>query len=400
MDAAMALVAVSDNGLRDMVSSALADADANYDLVPSSVNSAEALLGYNPVVLVADARFLSSLPEPDRAILRHVGVEIVLAFLGGSGQKLPLELGVGVSDFLELPSSPGVVRDRIRRAHEIYRLRGHLTDAPREPRDTKVISERLRAVPRPGTGKQGNPLSGRTGDLERLKSNLITIISHEFKTPLHLASGYVELLEDGSLGSTTEDQTKAIQTIKKQLSRLSDKLSDIERIAHLEMGLSAELRDPVDLRLLLENEVAGFDEGLRRKSLSVDLKVDRNLPPVMGSQDFLSDVFRRLIDNAIHYNKANGKITIESRLDREQGRNSIVTSVSDTGKGIPPAMLPHIFDRFGEFRDIEHHSSRRSGLGLGLAIVRHLVEIHDGTISVESTPGEGSTFIVRLPAGD
>src|SRR5690606_9247865 len=122
---------------------------------------------------------------------------------------------------------------------------------------------------------------GRSGDLERLKSNLITIISHEFKTPLHLASGYVELLEDGSLGELTEDQVKAVQTVKKQLARLSDKLSDIERIAHLEMGLSAELRDPVDVRLLLENEVEGFEEGLRRKSISVDMKADRNLPPVM-----------------------------------------------------------------------------------------------------------------------
>jgi signal transduction histidine kinase len=397
----MALVAVVNAELRELVSSALASADAEYDLVPTTVRSAESLLGYNLGVLIADADFLVGLAESDRSILRHVGVEILLAFRSGNCQKLPLELGVGISDFIELPSPVNVVRDRVKRALEIYRLRGHLTDAPRAPGEAKAISERLRKVPS-SSGPQSDPnpeRSRRGGDLERLKSNLITIISHEFKTPLHLAAGYIELMEDGSLGTLTEDQSKAVQTVKKQLARLSEKLSDIERIAHLEMGLSAELRDPVDLRLLLENEITGFEEGLRRKSITVELKTDRHLPNVMGSQDFLADVFRRLIDNAIHYNRPNGTITIEAHVERKDSEALVVTRVVDTGSGIPPAMLPHIFDRFGEFRDIEHHSSRRSGLGLGLAIVRHLVEIHDGTIAVESKVGEGSAFIVRLPAG-
>jgi signal transduction histidine kinase len=397
----LTLLVFNDAAIQSEVVAALASLDVDYDICPRRSRDADSLLAYNPAVVICDGDALAQMPEDDRALLRQVGVEVMLAYRPTSSQKLPGDLGQDVSDFLELPPEPRSLGQRITRAREIHRLRSTVTSTP-SPQKVRQTSERLRAVSsRQAAAASAAPEKkpSRKSDLERLKSNLITIISHEFKTPLHLAAGYAGLLADGSLGTLNEPQDKAVQTVKRQLERLSDKLSDIERIAQLEMGLAIELREPVDVVQLLKNEIRGFEEGMRRKNLAVDLKIDAHLPSVPGSQDFLSDVFRRLIDNAIHYTESGGRITVSARLVRNgTGKPVIEASVSDTGRGIPAAMLPHLFDRFGEFRDIEHHSSRRSGLGLGLAIVRHLVEVHDGNISVASEPGRGSTFTVTLPA--
>lgn len=397
----LTLLVFNDAATQTMVVGALASLDVDYDICPRRARDADSLLAYNPAVVICDGDALAQLPEEDRALLRQVGVEVMLAYRPTSDQKLPGDLGQDVSDFLELPPDPRSLGQRIARAREIHRLRSTVTSTP-SAQKVRQTSERLRAVSARQTATPEpakTPGASRRSDLERLKSNLITIISHEFKTPLHLASGYAGLLADASLGPLNDPQNKAVQTVKRQLERLSDKLSDIERIAQLEMGLAIELREPVDVAELLKSEVRGFEEGIRRKNLTAELKIDAHLPSVPGSQDFLSDVFRRLIDNAIHYTESGGRILISARMVRNgAGKPVIEASVADTGRGIPAAMLPHIFDRFGEFRDIEHHSSRRSGLGLGLAIVRHLVEVHDGSIAVTSEPGKGSTFTVSLPA--
>jgi len=404
MQQPLTLLVINDAAIQSEVVSALANTDGDYDICPRTSRDADAILMYGPAVVICDVGALGQIPEDERALLRQVGVEVMLAFRPTSTQKLPGDIGQDVSDFLELPADPRLLGQRIARARDIFRLRSTVTTTP-TPAAARQTSERRRAVGSKDTvavaTAPAKAKPSRQADLERLKSNLITIISHEFKTPLHLAAGYAGLLHDGSLGELNESQAKAVGTVKRQLERLSEKLSDIERIAQLEMGLAIELREPVDLAQLLKSEIRGFDEGMRRKGLTVDLRIDPHLPSVPGSQDFLSDVFRRLIDNAIHYTEAPGKVTVSAKLTRDaSGKPAVVASVSDTGRGIPAAMLPHIFDRFGEFRDIEHHSSRRSGLGLGLAIVRHLVEVHDGTISVSSEPGQGSTFSVTLPAGD
>ncbi|MCA8939303.1 MAG: hypothetical protein KDB07_05835 [Planctomycetes bacterium] len=384
------LLAVQDKALANEIESALAEAPIeSFGRLSEPPLNAEDLLRYGPKAVILDVISFSALGLDEQHTLRQCGIEILVPYDEEALEKIPQEEIKAITDFISLPIDAKALGEQAHRAEGIFNLRL-----------SKKGSGRMRKVAgeKPDTEKRTRKLTRRLSDLERLKSNLITVISHEFKTPLHLAAGYINLLEDESIGELNEEQRAAVDTIKRQLTRLADKLSDIERIAHLEMGLPEDLTEKVDLSMLLKREIEGFSKGLARKKIELRTVFEPNTPVVLGCQDFITDVFRRIIDNAIHYTSEGGNITVRASAskgeDEEQG---VLVEVQDTGRGIPPSMVPHVFDRFGEFRDIEHHSSRRSGLGLGLAICRHLVELHNGTIACTSEVGKGSVFSVWLP---
>ena len=410
------LVALSDSSAAKELEGALGKAGfAQRQVIQPGVKAAE-LLAHNPTVVIFDTTALTNLPEAERHTLRQAGAQILLVYRPKHSSRLLADIGNVVADFIELPLDAARFKTQVERALEIAHLRTELvTTEHRSDADAQGFDSLLkhRTDERNEAENRAHRMETRLSDLDRLKSNLITIISHEFKTPLHLAAGYANLLTDGSLGALNDEQASAVGTIRKQLQRLADKLADIERIAQLEMGMRQEFTESVDIGVLLGNEIEGFRQAFEKKRLAVSLDITKGLPHIRGCQDFLADVMRRLIDNAIHYTPEGGNVNIraiphtnaasaagkgEASL-AQPAQRGILVKISDSGCGIPPALLPHIFDRFGEFRDIEHHSSRRSGLGLGLAICRHLVEMHDGAISAESVQGKGSTFSVFLPTG-
>ncbi len=228
--------------------------------------------------------------------------------------------------------------------------------------------------------------------LERMKSTHLRKMSHELRAPLNAAKSLINILKAGYKG---ELPPAAVETLDRVAARLDEMLAIVNNILTL-----ARMRDA---RLVQEREWVDFErlvsevvEGLRASALAknIDLQVDllRGVPHIWGVPEALREMAANLIDNAIRYTPKGGRV--EVLLYPHEG--DIVFQVSDTGIGIPPEDLPHIFDEF--FRSRNAKEFVHEGTGLGLSIVKSAVEAHGGEIEVFSEVGRGTTFTVTLPA--
>jgi PAS domain S-box-containing protein len=228
-------------------------------------------------------------------------------------------------------------------------------------------------------------------ELDRLKSEFIQNVSHELRTPLALAGGYAELLDKGELGELQPDQREPVTIIARRVRMLTKLVDDINAI--LEIGTQRLRREPVDMADLVRTVLADFQIAAEEHALTLTSQVVTGLPPITGDPVHLHRVLDNLISNALKFTPADGSITV--RLGQD-GAN-VTLEVTDTGIGIPPDKLERIFDRFYQ---VDGSPTRRyGGTGLGLALVKGIIEAHGGTVSVQSTVDEGSTFKVTLPPG-
>jgi len=228
-------------------------------------------------------------------------------------------------------------------------------------------------------------------ELDRLKSEFIQNVSHELRTPLSLASGYAELLDSGELGELQPDQREPVTIIARRVRMLTKLVDDINAV--LEVGTQRLRREPVDMADLVRTALADFQIAAEEHTLTLTSQVVTGLPPIIGDPVHLHRVLDNLISNALKFTPAGGSITV--RLGQD-GAN-VTLEVTDTGVGIPPDQLERIFDRFYQ---VDGSPTRRyGGTGLGLALVKGIVEAHGGTVSVRSAEGEGSTFKITLPPG-
>jgi len=229
---------------------------------------------------------------------------------------------------------------------------------------------------------------------DRIKDELVQNVSHELRTPLTFVKGYVELMLEGDMGPLTERQRESLTIVAEKANTVTRLVSDIiflEQIERESLQLSHfQLADLA--RLALQGgEVTAAAAGIH---LSLD--VEPNLPPVRGDRDRLAQVFDNLLANAIKFSPQGGLITIRLRdgLTAGQG-DTILASVSDTGIGIPRNQLNRIFERFYQ---VDGSATRRfGGAGVGLAIVKRILEAHGGTIWAESEVSRGSTFLFTVP---
>jgi PAS domain S-box-containing protein len=224
----------------------------------------------------------------------------------------------------------------------------------------------------------------------RLKDEFVAMVSHELRTPLNAIVGWAHMLRKGDLDAATTH--RAIDTIDRNArsqSRLISDLLDLSRILSGKLDLENRL---VDLTTVLENAAAATQPGAAEKGVTLTAAADTSNAEVVGDPTRLQQVLLNLLTNAIKFTPAGGRV--EMNLRRE-GDYAVLT-VRDTGKGIEPEFLPHVFDRF---RQADASTTRRhGGLGLGLTIVRHLVELHRGRVRAESRgPGQGATFTISLP---
>jgi signal transduction histidine kinase len=227
-------------------------------------------------------------------------------------------------------------------------------------------------------------------ELDRLKSEFIQNVSHELRTPLSIARGYAELLDSGSLGELQPEQQEPVVIIARRMRMLSKLVDDINAI--LEVEAQELQREPVDLADLAHTALADFQIAAQQHELTLTVDVAPGLPHVLGDPVHLRRVLDNLIGNALKFTLAGGHITV--RLG--QGENNVTLEVADTGIGIPTDQLERIFERFYQ---VDGSVTRRyGGAGLGLALVKEIVGVHGGTVNVQSTTGEGSTFRVTLPA--
>jgi PAS domain S-box-containing protein len=224
----------------------------------------------------------------------------------------------------------------------------------------------------------------------RIKDEFLAVLSHELRSPLNPILGWSQLLLNGNLDATKT--THALQTIERNAklqAQLIEDLLDVSRILRGKLSLAIA---PVNLALTIEAAIETVRLAAQAKSIQIDTVFDSKTWLVLGDSGRLQQVIWNLLTNAVKFTSSGGKVEI--RLECVECRVQI--TVSDTGKGIRPDFLPYVFDYF---RQADATTTRKfGGLGLGLAIVRHLVELHGGTVRAES-PGEelGATFTVSLP---
>jgi signal transduction histidine kinase len=235
----------------------------------------------------------------------------------------------------------------------------------------------------------------RDVEVDRLKSDFVATVSHELRTPMTAIRGYVQMLLLEAAGSLTEEQRKFLETIRINSDRLGRLVNDLLDLSRLESGADELHLQPVSPLPVLE---AGRDYLATRcvqdtKGLRVELEVASPLPDVMADPQRLQQILRGLLDNSFSYTTAGGSVWIRARPEGGMLR----IEVADTGTGIPLAEQPRVFERF--FRGEQALNLGVPGTGLGLSIVAHLVELHGGTIELESSgvPGQGTRFKVALP---
>jgi len=224
----------------------------------------------------------------------------------------------------------------------------------------------------------------------RLKDEFLATLSHELRTPLNAILGYSRLLQSGML--TADKHTHALQTLERNATALTQIVGDVLDVSRIISGKIRLNVQPIDLPLVVSNAVESLLPAADAKRIRVQTILDPRAEPISGDPDRLQQIVWNLVSNAVKFTPKQGVVQV--RLERVNSHVEIV--VSDNGIGISPDFLPHIFERF---RQADSATTREhGGLGLGLAIVRHLVELHGGTIHAASGGGDtGSTFRVRLP---
>jgi histidine kinase len=234
-----------------------------------------------------------------------------------------------------------------------------------------------------------NQMAEKLDQVESMRRRLIGDVSHELRTPLTAIKGSMEGLMDGILPAN-EETFQQIHAEADRLNRLVDDLQELSRVEARAYQL--DLR-PLDISSLIQTVTKRLVPQAESKRISLDFELDPDLPPVLADEDRAIQILTNLTGNALQYTPEGGKVTISAKRIKDE----VQFSVRDTGVGIPPEHLSHIFDRF--YR-VDKSRSRQAGggSGIGLTIARALVEAHGGRIWVESTgDGRGSTFNFTLP---
>ena len=221
---------------------------------------------------------------------------------------------------------------------------------------------------------------------ERNRREFTANVSHELKTPLQGIIGSAELLENGMV--QPDDVPRFVGHIRSEAQRLVTLINDIIRLSELDEG-SALPAEPVELLALCREVVKPLESAAEKRH--VTMEVTGQEVTVHGVRRLLTEVLANLCDNAVKYNVDGGSVTVTVG---KEGDSAVVT-VADTGIGIPPEHQSRVFERF--YRVDKSHSKASGGTGLGLSIVKHAIRYHHGTVELHSTPGEGTTFTVRLP---
>jgi len=231
-------------------------------------------------------------------------------------------------------------------------------------------------------------VSGRRHQEEFYRS-FIQNISHELLTPLAAIAGHVANIKECSI-EEVESWRLSQDIIEREVRRLTGLTSNLLLLSRLESGVPLRL-EPTNIGVVVEEAVAGLLRVAQAKGIELSIQSPPRLPRIPADRDRIKQVFINLLDNAVKYCPEGSEVQVRLQTDGE----GIVVEVADDGPGIPPEDLPHIFDKM--YRVEKEGTRAVKGSGLGLSIVKRIVELHGGQIAVESVEGEGTTFRVRLP---
>jgi signal transduction histidine kinase len=224
----------------------------------------------------------------------------------------------------------------------------------------------------------------------RLKDEFLATLSHELRTPLNAVLGYARMLQSGALSPDKVPQ--ALDVIDRNAAALAQIVEDVLDVSRIVLGKARLRVEPTDVTVVVQDAVATVAHALEAKGLQLRTILPAQIADVTADPSRLQQVVWNFLSNAVKFTPRGGRIDVRV----VEGDDYIEVVVSDTGIGFPVTFKPHIFERF---RQAESGTTRlHGGLGLGLAIARHIVEMHGGTIDAESAgEGKGATFIMRLP---
>ncbi len=307
-------------------------------------------------------------PSPEADFLRRINLAILLSALGATA--IALVLGILLARAISRP-----VRE-LTEATQIVALGNFGHQVPVRTQDE--LGE---------LAKSFNQMSADLAQASQLRRQMTADIAHELRTPLSVILGYTEALSDGKLHGSPG----MYQAMYGEAQLLSHLVDDLRTLSLADAGELTLNRLPVAPGDCLERTAASQAALAAHQSVEVRVQVAPNLPLIEADRERIAQVLGNLMSNALRYTPAGGTIT----LSAEAAAESVLLRVSDTGPGIEPDHLPHIFQRF--YRADESRTTNGES-GLGLAIAKSLVEAHGGTITVESIVGQGTTFTVALPA--
>ncbi len=252
--------------------------------------------------------------------------------------------------------------------------------------DGRVFDVQRTPIPEVGTAVTLHDIT-QLKKIDRIKSEFVSTVSHDLRSPLTAILGYVELIERA--GPVNELQQEFIRRVQASVQNITHLVDDLVNLGRIEAGFDTR-RETFSLKQVLEHAIENFRKALERKGHRLIMELPEDLPLFLGNPVQIRQMFEHLLDNAIKYTPPGGQITIHGELEQEQ----IILQFRDTGIGIPVADLPFIFDKF--YR-ASNAGTEVAGSGLGLAIVKSIVESHQGRIWVESTLGQGTIFTIVLP---
>jgi signal transduction histidine kinase len=275
-----------------------------------------------------------------------------------------------------------VSRETLDRAlvQQIQELQNALTDSNRELE--RRVAERTAELRR---------ALERMTELNQLKANFVSNVSHELRTPLAQIKGYASLLADNSLGHISAEQANALAVVVKASDRLQQLVDDLIQYAASARGEMTLNAGNVFLQRAISEALAASTAKAAKGQVAINSQVPGSLPPISADEEKIRWVFFQLLDNAIKFTPSGGQVSVTAESDGQRVR----VTVADTGIGIPPERLPELFE---PFHQLDGSSTRRyGGTGLGLALVKRIVDAHEGEVQVSSLPGQGSAFAVNLP---
>lgn len=240
-------------------------------------------------------------------------------------------------------------------------------------------------------GKSFNQMTQKVHSSQQSQREFVANVSHELKTPLTSIQGFAQAILDGTT-RTPESQKKAAQVIYDESGRMHRLVLDLLDLARLDAGTADLQRNGLDLAELLRKVVEQFLPMAHQAEVKLVKKIEP-LPDFVGDGDRLAQVFTNLIDNGIKHTPPGGQVTLGTRRVGDW----VEIAVKDSGPGIPPDEFSRIFERFYQL-DKSRKGGPGHGVGLGLAIANEIIQAHGGTLAARSAEGEGSVFIVRLPA--
>lgn len=228
-------------------------------------------------------------------------------------------------------------------------------------------------------------------EIEQMKADFVSMVTHELRSPLSIIKGNVDNIIDGFYGTVNQEQKEKLGLVNRTTDRLLALVNDLLDLAKLQSGMDSLSPEEINVGEVIERSIGGMRALAAQKKIELTAEIAEDIPVMWADAYRIEQVFVNLLSNAVKFTSDGGKVSVTAGLKG----GMVECAVADTGKGMSPEALDMIFDKFQQIHDSE--SRKKGGTGLGLAVVKDIIEAHGGSIKVESEPRRGSVFTFSLP---